>query len=175
MLDFLPNYNITSKVVRGSLTVDKIQNPERTTFRIIIHPGNQPLVEEFFENFIVKPDAVDRVNLRKIPEGGGIITFYTDQIYNSPGTINVPNGSMWRKSEARFWPTPQPLNEFGFLYVALYIAGNYARYFPDKWLLDVEQASPLALAVEELLALVQHRMPALALSELTRVYQVPDD
>ncbi len=82
---------------------------------------------------------------------------------------------MWRKTEARFWLRNEPLNEFGFFYVALFIAGNYARYYPDKWLADVEQSSFLALAIEELLYLAEERVPLLALSELTRAYHIIED
>ena len=72
-----------------------------------------------------------------------------------------------------FWPKPMPLNEFGFMYVALYITGNYARYYPDKWVKDVEENKPLALAIEHLVHHVEMRMPLLALSEMTRIYQIP--
>jgi hypothetical protein len=67
---------------------------------------------------------------------------------------------------------PQPLNEFGFIYVALFIAGNYARYYPDRWVSDVENSTPLALAIEELLAVAETRMPWLILSELSGSYHV---
>ena len=74
----------------------------------------------------------------------------------------------------RFFASPHPLNEFGLFYVALYIAGNYARYYPDRWLADVDRATPLALAVEELIAQAEQRVPLLALSELSRNYFVPE-
>jgi uncharacterized membrane protein YiaA len=72
----------------------------------------------------------------------------------------------------RFWPGKVHLNEFGFYYVAMYILGNYARYYPDKWLRDVERATPLALAAERLLSVARDRMPLLALSEMSRSYFV---
>jgi hypothetical protein len=175
MVNFLPAYAIAVNIVRGNLKITETLNPLRNTLTLIIHPGPSELVNTFLENIKLKADAVDRTNLHQMPAGGGIATFVMDEVYTDRGIRNIPNGSMWRKSEARFWPTQQPLNEFGFLYVALYIVGNYARYFPDRWVLDVEQASPLALAVDELVELVQRRMPLLALSELTQIYQVPDD
>ena len=66
-----------------------------------------------------------------------------------------------------------PLNEFGLFYVALYMAGNYARYFPDKWLEDVDKAAPLALAIEELLGQAETRVPLTLLSELSGTYFIP--
>ena len=57
------------------------------------------------------------------------------------------------------WTNNPTLNEFGFLYVGIHLAGNYARYFPDKWLLDVESSSPLSLSIEELCTLCEWRAP----------------
>jgi hypothetical protein len=109
--------------------------------------------------------------LTELPSGG-IVRWNEDPV--SGGVkMTVPHGSMWTDQEVRFWPGQEPLNEFGYLYVALFIAGNYARYFPDKWLRDVERSTPLALAVEELISVANVRMPLLALSEMARVYFIP--
>ena len=59
-------------------------------------------------------------------------------------------------------------NEFGLIYVSMYILGNYARYFPEKWMFDVETASPLALGAIELMSAAAERVPVLALGEFTR-------
>ncbi len=72
------------------------------------------------------------------------------------------------------WTNSPPLNEFGYLYVAIYLAGNYARYFPDKWLLDVETSTPLSLAIEELCTMCEWRVPWLALCELDQTLHVQD-
>ena len=72
----------------------------------------------------------------------------------------------------RFWPGAVNLNEFGFYYVGLYILGNYARYFPDRWVRDVERATPIALAAERFLVGAKDRVPLLALSEMSRSYHV---
>ena len=79
---------------------------------------------------------------------------------------------MWSTEEIRFLPSKTPLNEFGYLYVGLYILGNYARYFPDRWMTDVEAGSPLALAAEEFIAMAEWRMALLTLSELSETYFV---
>jgi hypothetical protein len=111
---------------------------------------------------------VDRTNLREAPSGGGgILDLTLDPISGAPN-MDMPHGSPWTREEIRFWPSSQPLNEFGFLYVALFIAGNYTRYFPDKWLRDVESSTPLAVAIEELTDLAEWRAPWLCLCELGR-------
>jgi hypothetical protein len=60
------------------------------------------------------------------------------------------------------------------MYVALYICSNYARYYPDFWIRDVETHVALALAVEELIDVAEETMAPLTLSELSRTYFVPE-
>ena len=142
---------------------------------LVIHPGHQDQVDAFFHNIKVRVDEIDRIDLSELPQGG-IVNFRVDEVQSQPGGgIEIPNASMWSKSDIRFWPTRQPLNEFGYFYLSLFMLGNYARYYPDKWLLDVEQHSSLASAAEELINIVEQRMALLACSELSRVYFVPDD
>ena len=103
----------------------------------------------------------------------GIMLNFTSSPTN-PLRITLPASVTWSKDEVRFFSSEHPLNEFGLFYVAMYIAGNYARYYPDKWLADVDRAAPIALAIEELLAQADQRVPLLALSELSRHYFVGD-
>jgi hypothetical protein len=77
------------------------------------------------DNLKIRVDEKDNVNFMELPQQSGIITFWMDQNFVQGG-IKIPNGSTWQRSEIRLWPTLQPLNEFGYLYVALYIVGNYA-------------------------------------------------
>jgi hypothetical protein len=86
--------------------------------------------------------------------------------------VLVPDAAMINTEEWRMWTNKPPLSEFGYFYVALFLAGNYARYYPDLWLLDVERSSPLALAIEELCTIAEWRVPWLSLSELGRVLLV---
>ena len=76
--------------------------------------------------------------------------------------------------ETRFWACNTPVNEFGFFYMALFIFGSYARYYPDKWVKDVDAATPLALAVEELLVQADNRVPMLSFCEMSRTSLVPE-
>jgi hypothetical protein len=84
----------------------------------------------------------------------------------------MPPAATLNTEEWRIWVGSPPLNEFGYLYVSLYLAGNYARYFPDKWLVDVETSTALALAIEELCAISEWRVPWLALCELDQTMYV---
>jgi hypothetical protein len=68
--------------------------------------------------------------------------------------------------EWRMWTNNPPLNEFGYFYAGLFMAGNYARYYPDRWLDQIERSTPLALAIEELCSIAEWRVPWLTLCEL---------
>jgi hypothetical protein len=170
--DFLAGYKIQSEIVRGKVELTYTQQTLTHNYKFIVHPDRRDILDRFFDIFTMRAEAVNRINFFEIQPSGGIIQWSNDPI-NGLLNMVVPNGSMYNSEEVRFWPYHAPLNEFGYLYVALFIAGNYARYYPDRWLFDVEQSSPLALAIEELIRNVEHRMPLLALSEMSRIYHVP--
>jgi len=58
--------------------------------------------------------------------------------------------------------------------MALFIAGNYVRYYPDRWLRDVVKSAPLAMAIEALCTVAEWRVPWLMFSELRRIMFVPE-
>jgi hypothetical protein len=87
--------------------------------------------------------------------------------------MSFPPCACGEHPDVYFWPTSQNLNEFGFIYVALFIVGNYERYYPDFWIHDVEENTELGLVIEELLNVAERRMALLTLSELSQVYFVP--
>jgi hypothetical protein len=168
---FIAQHGIAPNVVRGKVELDQDPvTPSRSRLTVVVHPGDDRLIETFLSNIKIHPNDVDRVEYIPLASGG-IIQIINNEV-SGPVQFSIPHGSMWDGEEARFSAQIEPLNEFGFLYVALYIAGNYARYFPDHWMVDVERNSPIALAIEELIEVAQNRIPLLTLSELTRVYHV---
>lgn len=177
MTDFLSSFGLSAEMVRGRIEVSSRfsspdQPPISSTMSIIVHPGDPDLIERFLGNIIIREDQLEKIKIQRV-HNAAIIKFEIDQL-ETPGAIDVPNGTMWTKEEFRLWPDKRPLNEFGYLYVALYIIGNYARYYPDKWLLDVETHSPLSLAIEALVRCVEHRVALLSYSEFSRAYNVVD-
>jgi hypothetical protein len=168
---FLNQHGVSLRLIRGKLEAHWQEwNKDHTRLTVIIHPTERALFEEFIGNVEVDPNAVDRVNLVEVPSGG-IINFDNDA--NLGGVkVRFPHGSMWTADEIRFSPSTESLNEFGFMYVALFISGTFARYYSDKWMAAVERSTPLAQAIEELCEIGLVRVPLLALSELSRSYHV---
>ena len=170
MAEYVGAQGVASRTLRAGLTVDVYKNTQQPhdIIKLIVHPS--PLAADFIANIKIYPGDFNRVNLVDFPSGG-LITLRNEE-NSEPVRFVVPDGTTWTQNEIRFWTERQPLNEFGYLYVALFIAGNYARYYPDLWLLDVEACNPLALAIEQLMSLAEQRMAWLTLSELSRVYFV---
>jgi hypothetical protein len=154
---------LPAELARGTVSLDTRGDQEwSATYNLLLHPS--PLNVKIIENIFLNPNNIDRVDCFEI--GAGLqIVIRTDWI-NGPTSIPLPPAAMIDNTEWRMWANKPRLNEFGFLYLALFLAGNYARYFPDKWLFDVEVASPLGLAIEELCAISEWRAPWLTFCEL---------
>ena len=144
-------------------------SPERIENQIIIHPQTDISIDKFLEQCKFEARAIDRLAYSPLPSGG--IVRWTNTPSDSVG-FRLPHGCMIENNSAMFWLEDQPVNEFGFYFLALFIAGNYARYFPERWGADMQTHSYLAQAIESLTASAETVIPLLALSELGQVYLV---
>jgi hypothetical protein len=134
----------------------------RQDIRIMLHPSS--LISELLESVSVNANSMHALEFAEV--GGGLqIDIKSDWINGNTG-LPLPPAATIDTNEWRLWTNSPPLNEFGYFYMALFLAGNYARYYPDKWLMDVEQSTPLGLAIEELCNIAEWRVPWLALCEL---------
>jgi hypothetical protein len=129
---------------------------------ITFHPNQ--LNEAFLQTIAVQPKFVPQIEVNEVGQGVRV-HLSNDWIYGRAG-LSLPPAATVSTSEWRMWTNSPVLNEFGYLYVALFLAGNYARYYPDKWLFDVEHSRPLALAIEELCSIAEWRVPWVTLCEL---------
>jgi hypothetical protein len=166
MYDFILQYGLIPELVRGVSTMNMPFGPQGKIFhRLVINPSPQDEVNLFFDEGIkVRAEEVDRINHTKFSEGG-VLDYEFDPIQSSPDAfLDMPQSAMWTKSDIRFWPKIRPLNEFAYIYLSLFILGNYARYYPDKWLLHIDQHSPLVSATEELVNIIERRMVLLSYS-----------
>jgi hypothetical protein len=157
---------VGSYFVRGKLESQVREGENPSSFiDFILHPS--PLNENLLESIRVDANETPRIEVFQIARQGFIVRMHNDWI-NGNVQVPFPPASMINADEWRMWTNAPSLNEFGYLYVAIFLAGNYARYYPDRWLLDVERSTPLALAIEELCALAEWRIPWLSLCELGR-------
>jgi hypothetical protein len=127
-------------------------------------------VQTLLERIKLNPNNIERIDVRQA--GTGIVITFGNDWVNGHISCPVPGAAVVNTEEWRMWTNDPPLNEFGYYYVGLYLAGNYARYYPDKWLADVESSSPICLAIEEVCSTAEWRVPWLALCELDRTLYV---
>ncbi|MFK4523107.1 hypothetical protein ABIF90_001088 [Bradyrhizobium japonicum] len=171
MMEYFDQSELHSTLTRGFTKSEVWPGLEwQAVHRIVFHPS--PLFEPLFERLTADPNAIDRIEFFGL-EQAGTITLKNDWV-NGGFSFPLPPAATISTSEWRMWTNSPPLNEFGYLYVAIYLAGNYARYYPDKWLLDVETSAPLSLAIEELCGICEWRAPWLALCELDQTLYVPE-
>ncbi|MET4312846.1 hypothetical protein [Bradyrhizobium sp. RT4b] len=161
---------LTPRFVRGRCQREEWPGDQwRFELHLTFHPSSENA--SLLEKVKVDARAVNRMDFHEIGEGLHIVTRNDAlEVVSTP----LPPAAMVSTKEWRMWTNDPALNEFGYLYTALFIAGNYARYFPDRWLADVEASTPLSLAIEQLCTLAEWRVPWLALCELDGVLLVND-
>lgn len=138
--------------------------------RLIMHPHfPQEDLDAVMDRFEFDANLVNRINIQQ-GESGFILSI--DDSGENLEHMYFPPACTWTGDEIRFLPATHRLNEFAYIYIGLYILGNYARYFPDRWMHDVEQGSPLSLLSEQFMSLADARMSLLTLSELSGVLYV---
>lgn len=158
-------------ITRGTVSGTKSRDSYQQATRIIIHPDNPEILNNLYRQIFAKPSDIEHLNVLEL-QSGLILTM--DATVDGAPCVLFPHGVNVSKNQVLFSCKETTLNEFGLFYVSLYIAGNYARYYPDKWLPDIDAASPIALAIEELIACAEERIPLLVLSELSQIYHIPD-
>lgn len=154
---------LPSRFIRGRCDSRLMRGIEWSqNIRLMFHPS--PLVQGLIEQTEIKPDMVDYIDVAEV--GGGLQIDLRSGFVQGHIGFRLPPAATIDTLEWRMWANNPPLNEFGYFYVALFLAGNYARYYPDRWLVDVEQSTPLGLAIEELCNIAEWRVPWLSLCEL---------
>lgn len=172
MQDYLEGVGFESSTVRGSISSQvRLGDHWSNTLSIILHPSS--LVDVVLEQMKVDANFVDRITCQEIL-GGAEIRIAQDWVSGTCG-MNMPPAATHSVSELRYMYEIKCLNEFGLFYVALFILGNYARYFPDRWLSDIERTTELAMAVEVLCSIAQWRVPFLTLCELDGILYAFED
>lgn len=137
---------------------------------VIFHPASEDLLQKIYAK--ISSDHPDQIVQFEYPSGRRYEHTFHE---NNPSTFTMPNG-VSIGDEVFIWPYDDDdtiLNYFGWLYVTSFILGSYARYYPDKWMRDIEGASYIAVAADAFYRLAADHAPLNTLSELSRVCLVP--
>lgn len=174
LVDHIGSIGVGTTLVRGRLEATiEAANDDVVKHSLVIHPAESQYIQKMKEKTEVDAKEMNRIQYDELPSG--FILRWQDSKTFGPVPMSLPNGTMWKKDEVRFAPNQEMLNEFGIIYVSLFICGMFARYYPDIWIRDISNNGSLSLVVEKILDIVQERMPLLGLSELKREYQIPEE
>jgi len=167
MEQVLSEANIPANSVRasGSSRLDRVAQTLSST--LIIHPTDSSTLDRVLSLFTFSPNSIPSTNIEKLARGYKLDWFMSPN--SSLGKTSFPQPFQSYLDQMRF-STEESLNECGLIYMGMYILGNYARYFPDQWMREVESASALSLAASTLVDIALERAPFLTMCELGRVW-----
>lgn len=171
--NFLRNNNIYANIIRGNISLKQRESENFNEIIIIIHPDEELNLERFYNLIKIHPRQIPCINVTEFNSGLAISNkvYFLNQRTNIPSFILPPH--IQYKTGEIYFPTKKPiLNEFGQYYAALFIIGNYCRYYPDFWMQDVEKVSPLALSAIEVLKLAKLRAPLAMLNILDENFHI---
>lgn len=166
MTQLLSDHKIETLLARGVYRSTSSSISKKSTYTLIIHPTPLATLEKTYERIHCHPSGIDSLEIVELAHGCIIRQRFSDEV--PAYGLTLPNSFQDKVSEFTFCADNESLNEFGTLYVGLFILGNYARYFPDFWMVDVEYNTDLMLAAAKFLEISQNRIPTLACSELSR-------
>lgn len=166
----LMEHGIMTSFARGSIgiSVDGKEGLARHT--IIIHPSQNELLDKVLAGFKFAPRMLEEIYIKELPSGCVVeaTTFKSHEENN----FQLPSSVQYDTEEIYFFSSERILNEFGNLYISLFILGNYARYFPDQWMVEVERSTPVSIISAELMEFAMERVPVIVWSELTRMAHI---
>lgn len=169
MVEYFGVHGCPVQVVRATCRMREQGNSAGGEISIIVHPASHRLLEEFSHQVSARPNSAHLIDIAELHSG-----YFIKLPLNQSWEIHFPWATSVTKGETWFSCRRQQLNEFGLIYVALHIAGNFARYYPDRWLAHIEASSPLALAIDKLTEVAFDRAPLLILGELARSFFISE-
>ena len=149
--------------VRGMMEQEINELSNSNKFTLVIHPDLQ--LDELLKQFLISPSEVPHVSIKK--EKDGALINYTTQIGFPVGNLRFPSSIQYDTDELFWYVKDHQLNEFGYIYIGLYMLGNFARYYPDHWVRTVEEVSDLAIVCEHFMENLEMRATLLIYSELS--------
>lgn len=168
MAEPLSRWGLDLRMVRGVASKTYNTATQTTTTSLTIHPNTNENIEAFGNLCKFEPSCINHLRIHEFPSG------YTLSWDQGIGAISLPHATCISTEDVYFTCSSEGFGEFGHLYLSLHMIGNYARYYPDKWIKHIEVNSPLASVVDDLCRYAMERLPLLALSELARSYYVKE-
>lgn len=171
MSDALSRWGSNLNMVRATIKGETYSSENKRLLTVIIHPTSPDLFEAFGRLCKIQPDVVNNLVVTELSSYSSLSYIFAFDLIAGQ-TISFPHAISINSEDVYFSCTNENLGEFGYMYLALHILGNFARYYPDYWMKHIEMNSPLANAADDLCNHSLTRLPLLTLSELSRKYHV---
>jgi hypothetical protein len=113
--------------------------------------------------FKIAPRAVSEFKMNRI--GSGLSVVWKANLPEQ-SLFTLPEVFANTKEELLFIGDGDHLNEFGYYYVALFIAGMITRYYPHIWIKEFRSNSKASTLIDELVDNALSRVPLLTTSAL---------
>lgn len=153
---------------RAETEINRVKRTLKREFTLNATP--EPLLTQVAQGFEFPPAFLRNLELQEYHSGFRIALNLSEdedrgrfEGYDAVG--RYPATVQYSAEEVFYYGVNYGLNEFGYIYVALFILGNLARYYPDKWMEEVERSTALSSLVDYFLAGAKRRAPLLVLSE----------
>ena len=151
------------------IRVDAGGKRQTRTRTFYFHHMPPAVLETVGAKFSVRPNSIGEFDIVEV--GHGLIVKWTDQLLDQIDNVAdfyMPEAFFDTEDSVFFVGDGEYLNEFGYYYVALYIAGMITRYHPNIWIKEQRASSSGAALIDELVEHAINRVPLLAASALER-------
>lgn len=172
--DYFSIVGIETKACRAWIRrqTNKITSQSSDVF--LVHPNSQSVIDGIVNRIRCSAAAVNALEISKGQNSVQILE-RTHLKATLAYEIDYPIGINRNSKDIYLLPSDPPLNEFGMIYLALFICGNYCRYFPDIWMNHLERDHAIARLVEQVCVRAAPKMAALILSEIESIYFLPSE
>lgn len=169
---YLAGIGIKTNNVRSTIT--RTINEEQKTYSttLVVHPSSQEVLELAYENMKFSANSVNVIDITDL--SSGVILKWTvgPNLELFRGTFSTRGQRL--RDNTYLVAGKEYLNELGLFYAGLFILGNYARYYPEQWMRDVDESSELAFITQEFLSQVEQRVPLLSLIEISQRLRISE-
>jgi hypothetical protein len=152
------------ELVRATVKQTVYEIDKKATFEVIVHPDAERKLTRLYEQFNFRIGCVTDLNIRAFRSGLGISM---DFVPNDFRNVDFPSFVNIERALSLFRSKKIELNEFGVIYVITYIAGMFARYYPEYWAASVDRHDTLSQVTFDCMDAAEERAPLLLLGELT--------
>ncbi len=159
-----PFHNLENRFVRCEFGKTNLLDQKENLIGICAHPDKAEKISKLKAGINFKESSVSQKWLDE--RDTSFIGFYLFPLESSSVTMDIPEGIAENCKDVFLSTDVMKLNEFGYLYVGLFLLSNLVRYYPDVWGAHIEKNSDFIVACARFVEHALQRLPVLAYSEI---------